>query len=196
MLTAAISTGEALLAAAAFLAAFAALFVAPRTALSRLREQRAHDRDGLREQLAHDRTMRDRDELRMTLDEAARAINAAIIALTEAELANDDACDATDAIEKADLEREAKEKLGAARVAIGAISPANSRLRLRLPRDHPVLATHWEVRTAIWGWANQLASRSLSRIRSDHHARETSAGPVRTSLDAFLAACKAHLDEV
>src|SRR5690349_5395694 len=58
--------GPLLIAGAAYLAAR----IAAQTANSRQRSQLDHDRELQRDQLDHDRMLRDRDELRVVLDEA------------------------------------------------------------------------------------------------------------------------------
>jgi hypothetical protein len=138
-----VTLGEILLAVGAVIAALLASWIAAWTADRRLTQTLTAESERLEDQLAHDRKMRDLEEIRAVLDDAAIAISNAI----------DDTIKARTRLqltpETPEDWAEAQAQLRAARTSVFALGGIHQRLALRLGRDYPVCLMFLSVQEAL-----------------------------------------------
>jgi hypothetical protein len=160
----------------------------------RLDKQLQAESERLERQLVHDRRMRDLDELRAVLDDAAGAIAQSINAILTARGATPVLGYEVDEDFQEDEEgrKERTESLSAAHIKTWALAPEVQRLRLRFGPAHTVTESFRSIRDGLVDLVQAVdVGAELWTIEQEAHVDELQgiAGRLNT---AFIDACRGY----
>lgn len=145
--------------------------------------KRANDR--LERQLLHDRHMRDRDELRAMLDEAAQHISRATRAMHGM----------TDRVGIGGADKLQAERARTAVAEIVEIDADTRRLELRLIPSHPIVAAHRQISKALRSWSETVVSLSGEATVGNVQGRtRATLSNIEPLVEAFHEAARLELD--
>jgi hypothetical protein len=150
----AVAGDQIVIAVGAIVAATIAAVITAVTAQQRLHKTLDVELDRLKEELEHDRVMRDRDELRVTIDQAVtalgRAIDLTLFAHTRIGFLSGSASG-----EEVDQSLAA---LGEAREQSLKLRGIHDRLALRLGHEYPIAQMYWSTAQALGSALRDLGS--------------------------------------